>query len=696
MLHTQFILQSSPWLILLCLAIGALYAFLLYYSKSSPFRPKIRYFLASLRFVLVSIICFLLLLNPLMRQVKNSIEKPTVVFALDNSLSVANTTPPAQLKTILAELDQLRTALHQKDIATDIFYFNKKQPVSSLQNIAFQHPSSNLHQLLAEVQNNYENRNLDKVVFVSDGIFNQGFSPAFANYRFPVYCLALGDATPKKDLKVQSVLANKIAYLGNQFPINVEIENIGFTNRTVTCYLLQNGNTIDKKNINFAQESIQNLTFYATAQTKGMQRYTIQLQTLEGEFSTQNNVRDVYIEVLEAKEKILMVALTPHPDIKAIRSALEKNANYSFELHIPNINALKEDKYDVVIFHQIPNNQGIGNDLYNRFMQSNVPVFTIVGSQSSLPLISQNNKVVKILQRSGQLDKVIPYFNPKFNRFTFEANKINLISKYPPAQVPFGDYTLANNAEVLLYQQVGNVRTDKPLLVMGDNGKGTKQAFMLGEGLWQWRMEEFELTNSQETFDELVTKFIQLLSIKDDKRRLRVYPLNEEIYNFEKVVFETEVYNEIYEKVYDQKINLSLKDDKGKTSTYNYTISQGNTRFEISGLPQGVYSYTATTEMKGKVEVSSGQFVIKEMQLEALNTTADHNLLKTIAQNTQGQFFTAEQIEKLKQAVLATSKPNFIQSVEDLTEMINLKWIFFVLLALATLEWATRKHQGSY
>ena len=49
---------------------------------------------------------------------------------------------------------------------------------------------------------------------------------------------------------------------------------------------------------------------------------------LSGEFSNRNNRQDVYVEVIDGKEKILLLALAPHPDVKALKSIIEKNENY--------------------------------------------------------------------------------------------------------------------------------------------------------------------------------------------------------------------------------------------------------------------------------------------------------------------------------------------------------------------------------
>ncbi|MDX2306575.1 MAG: VWA domain-containing protein [Microscillaceae bacterium] len=685
--------DQSPWWVLVCFLVGASYAFVLYQKKAS-WSLTVNRVLAIFRFVLVTIICLLLLLNPFIRQVINSEEKPTVVFAIDNSQSIANVNDSTRIKALLNNLKEITAKLGNDDVEIDVQQLDKAVTPAQMSNIPFNAPSTNLSSLLNNIRNNYENRNLAKIVLVSDGIHNQGISPNFLNYNVPILTVALGDTTPKRDIKLQSVLANKVAYLGNEFPVVAEVEHVGYPNRVVQVYLSQNGQILDRKTVNFeSEQEIKQVTFYTTAKVKGMQHYVVSVDVLDGEFTNKNNSRDVYIEVIDGKEKILVVAAAPHPDIKAIRSVIENNENYSFDLHIPGLNVLKQEKYDLVIFHQIPSIYRGGNELLAQFRD--VAKWFILGAQSNLNIFNQENKSLGVVGRFGRMDQVTPVFNRQFNKFSFEGDKIAKIEKLPPIQVPFADYNVSNSTEVIMTQRVGNLDTEKPLLVIDESGS-VKTAVLAGEGLWQWRMEEYALGDSHEAFDDLISKLIQYLSTKEDRRRLRVYPINAEFYDFEKVVFETEVYNEIYERVYDQKINLTLTNEKGKSNRYSYTVTEGNTRYEISGLPKGIYRYSASATVQNRAEQSSGEFTVKDLQLEALNNTADHNLLRQLAQKTEGKFYLPNQLNDLEKDLLAQRKPNIIHSTEDIAEMINLKWLFFLLLGLACLEWVTRKYQGAY
>jgi hypothetical protein len=261
--------------------------------------------------------------------------------------------------------------------------------------------------------------------------------------------------------------------------------------------------------------------------------------------------------------------------------------------------------------------------------------------------------------------------------------------------VPYGEFRLLPGSEVVLWQQVGSVRTNKPLLAINVTAP-RKTAVLAGEGLWGWRLEEYALTDKQDVVDELIQKIIQLISVKEDRRKLRVYPIRNEFVAGEKVIFETELYNDIYERQYDKPVRLEITDEKGLTRSYNYTPTATNSRFEISRLPEGAYRFKATVTLNNKAEQSSGQFVVRELQLEAMNTTADHGLLRQLAQQTGGKYYSADRMDDLVSRLTATSRPARLSSTEEMNEIINWRWLFFVILTLAAVEWGLRKFYGGY
>jgi len=694
-MRSELYFQISPWWILACVAAGAAYAFALY-QRRPDWSPRLNYALAALRFVVVTVLCFLLL-NPLVRSIQNQTERPKVVLAIDNSESMQGA-GKGQLDRVLQEAERVREQLADEGIEVSVQSLGDSLIDKPLTEVAFRARSTDLSGLLNGIRSTYEGRNLTDVILISDGIVNQGVSPTFGRYNFTVHTVGVGDTVPKRDVQLRDAVANKIAYLNNQFPVQADIVSNGFQGRSGTVVLRQNGREVARQTVSFDRpETFRQVNFQATATQKGVQHLQVEVLPQPGEFTTRNNRRDVYIDVIDGKEKILLLALAPHPDIKAIRSIIERNQNYELDIRILNGGQadIPDKPYDLVILHQLPDNGNAGQAVLQRVLAKNTPVLFVVGNQSGLQSLNTVNPVMQIMAGGGQTDKVAGRFNADFRQINLDVNRLSLLEKMPPLSVPFGDYQLKPASQVVLWQQVGSVRTNKPLLALNLSGS-RKAAILAGEGLWEWRLEEFALTDKQDVIDELLQKLMQLISVKEDKRKVRVYPIRNEFFTSEKVIFETELYNDIYERLYDRPVQLEITGENGRPQQYSYTPTQSNTRFELSSLPQGVYRFRATSSLNGRSETATGEFIVRGLDLEALNTTADHLLLRQLAQQTGGRFYNAASISALAADLQAKKPVGRLTSSEELNELINLRWIFFLILLLAGLEWGLRKYLGGY
>lgn len=695
-MKSEFVFQSSPWFILLCLLAGAIYAFVLYQNKKtfSPYQNRI---LSIIRGLLVSLLAFLLL-NPLLRNIKSAIEKPTVVLAVDNSSSMIHG-GLAKIELLKKKLLKLKESIEVKGANVEIQSLDEQANNQNISDIKFTKNRSDLSQMLTNIKSNYEGRNLTDVILISDGITNEGISPTYGKYNFNIHAVGFGDTTQKRDIRLNAIYANRIAYLSNKFPIQAEISSFGFQSKSTIVILKQAGNIIDKQLVSFdKQDDLKQITFYVTAQQKGMQRYTVEVVPLNAEFSNKNNAKDAYIDIVDGKEKVLLVALAPHPDLKAFKSIIEKNDLYELTIKIiqsDDLNQIGSQPFDVLILHQLPDIYGMGGNVVNRLLALGKPTLFVLGNQTNLSSFNGMQQTLSIAAQGGKADKVTAKFNNNFNLFNLDSEKLSLLERFPPILVPFGDYKPMAGSEIILYQRVGSLTTPKPLLIANTTSL-PKSAVLTGEGLWLWRLEEFSLTDKQEIIDEVVMKTLQFISIKDDKRKLRVYPISPDFSIDEKVIFENEAYNDIYERIYNQDIKLEITDEKGKVRSFSYTTTKDNSKFEITGLPEGVYRYKAYTQVLGKAEVVDGQYIVRNTDLESLNTTADFNMLRTLSTQNNGKFFVANHLEKLNDFLSSNRSPDKVTSVEEMNEFINLKWVFFVLLFLATIEWGVRKYLGSY
>src|SRR5690606_16697291 len=265
----------------------------------------------------------------------------------------------------------------------------------------------------------------------------------------------------------------------------------------------------------------------------------------------------------------------------------------------------------------------------------------------------------------------------------------------PPITVPFGNYSVKGNPEIMLLQKVGKVITEKPLFLLGKD-QNNKHAVLFGEGIWQWRIQEYAKNGNAKGFDNFITKTVQFLSAKEDKRRFRVYPLQNEFSDSEPVVFESEIYNEIFEPVFNQTIDLEITHESGNIYNYQFITSPSNTRYRISGLEEGIYNYRASGTVNGKSVSQEGAFSIIKIELENMNLTSNHNLLKKISQNSRGDFYLPQQLDELRSNLLNREAKSIVYSDEQYLPIINLWWILVLLILMVSMEWFLRKYYGSY
>ena len=691
----RIIFESSPYLSLFCVIAGLGYATALYIRTSHSWSVKTNYFLFALRAVLTFFLAFLLL-GPIVKQINNLFEKPLFIVVQDNSVSVKETTDSLTLQAAETQLSAATALLEKKGYEVNLTDLTG----ADISRFQFTSPVSDIQGAIKKIANRYEGRNIAGVILLSDGIYNTGLSPLFTMYNFPVYTVGVGDTLQHADLAIKHIAYNKITYQGNKFPVRAEVLVKNLVNQAVTVSLFQRGKLLEKQTKNSGTNQLLLFDFTALAEEQGIQKLDVQIDVKSTERNTQNNRSSIFVEVVEGKKKILLVAPAPHPDIKALREVISKNSNYEFLLHIPGLAeqqaaSLRPAEIDLVIFHQSPDIKGKTRALVQQFVNSKTSIFLVLGQQSDLREIVRLKMPLIVDAPPRDYDEVTPVINPAFSNFTISPETSTILTEYPPASVHFGKIQVPLSAMPVLFQRVGSITTNKPLLVV-DVQDSRKIAILLGEGSWRWRLNEFDRTENTIAFDELFGKLIQYLSTSDDKRKFRSYPVQQEFSDTEPVTFESQVYNDIFEPVYGNTIQLELVDEHGKKSTYSYVTSPGNIRYQIGGFTEGVYHYKSKTSLNEKVEEVRGEFAVTRRQAELQNLTADFELLRKLSANTGGKFYQTSQLQQLQEDLTRVQAKSIIHSEETYSSMINLKWIFFLLLLVVSTEWVLRKFFGSY
>lgn len=693
--------QYPAWFLIFCALLGLGYALLLYY-RDTTFReqaPRLHIGLGVLRWLSVTLLSALLL-SPLLKNLLTETKKPIVVLAQDQTESIAADLQGATLDQYKQNWQSLRNTLAEDYEVHELSFGDAVREGVDFQ---FQDKVTNISELLRSVYDLYGGQNLGAVVVASDGIYNEGSNPAYADAQLtaPVYTVALGDTTPKKDLLLKRVFHNKIAYLGDKFTLQIDVAATNCAGQqtilNVSKVTGEGTKTLQSIPINLAGND-----FFVTKEVQieadqpGVAQYIISVAKLPNEASTVNNSKEIFIDVLDARQKILLLANSPHPDLTAIRQTLETNKNYQISIAYINDPGLDVSKFDFVVLHNLPSTTNDIAGLLNTLNEKRIPRLFIAGMQAGYTALGKAQSLVTVQSDGKQSDEVQGKVSPQFAAFLLDPLVVSELPKFNPVISAFGNFAATPQAQVLLRKRIGRVDTDQPLLAIGETN-GVKTGIFLAEGLWKWRLFDYLQHQNHAIFDELTGKTVQYLSQKEDKRKFRV-TLDQNIFNEnEQVIFGAELYNDNYELVNEPDVALSVRNSQGKEYTYNFNrIGKGYT-FNAGILPVGNYTYKAATNFNGQGMSAEGKFSVRPIQLELFETTANHAVLRQLSAKYGGETVAGANLTSIADKIKAnqTVKPVIYQTTTT-NPLINLKWIFALLAFLLSLEWFLRRYFGAY
>jgi hypothetical protein len=250
------------------------------------------------------------------------------------------------------------------------------------------------------------------------------------------------------------------------------------------------------------------------------------------------------------------------------------------------------------------------------------------------------------------------------------------------------------DAQVLFYQQIGYVKTQVPLVFFVKSNR-QQTGYFCGEGFWKWRLQNYLLKQNHDVTNDLMSKIVQLLASKNDNSLFRVNSVKKKFFENEKIELDAELYNESYELINQPDVSLEVKDSKGKLFQYTFSKTEKNYHANLGTMPVGTYTYIAKVTSGNNTYNKTGQFIVAALQAELIETKANHQLLNNIALQSGGQLFYKNQLAELEKAIEQNEniKP-VIYKQNEVKELLNLKWIFFVILGLLSLEWFIRKWNG--
>lgn len=697
----KLLTQYPLWLVIFALLLGVGYALYLYYKNNNViFEKPMRIAMASLRGLAVALIAFLLL-APMVKLTVKQTDKPIVLVAIDNSESVKSNKDSAfYAKEYPGQVAKLISELGDSYVVKTYLVGDEDHLIGDKETLGmdFSDKSTNLSSLFDQVDMLYANQNVGAVVMLTDGIFNTGASPYYKAEKAgcPVYAVGLGSSELATDLFISDILHNRQTLKGNFFPVEVKVAAYKLSGKQAELTVKEGETEIYRKQLTLSgNRYFETVKFSVEAKSKGVHHYRVDLTELDGEVTHKNNHSAFFVEVVESRDKVAIVYNSPHPDVAALREALEGTDNYDVEVFPVSEFRGNPSDYSLVILHQLPSAANSASSLLSQIRQSGTSALYIVGQQTNLSAFNAQNTGVTINQTKAMTNNATPLYNDNFTSFTFSEEARRMLPLYSPVQTPFASYKTSVAANIFLYQKVSGVDTKYPLVVFNEQN-GTRTGVITGTGLWSWKIYNFMHAENHDAFNELVGKTVLYLAAKGDKSRFRVQ--HEGVFaENAPVEFSAELYNESYELINEPDIKMVLKG--GGDTTYEAQFSKQNNSYYLNmgELPLGNYTWTATTQVGKQRLEKSGRFAVQAVMLETANLVADHDLLKSMAKVTGGQYFDKEHIADVAKAIQKNDNIKPIASYQKkYAMMLNSPWYLAAIVLLLGIEWFLRKWNGGY
>ena len=274
--------------------------FLYFNERKFNEAPKwTRPLLAFLRTLSVGAIAALLL-SPFIKTIKEDTQEAIILVAQDNSSSVISEMSDSEVAQFIANSTAMTEKLGTK-YETKRISFGEIVKEGSIN--TFTQQVTNLSSLIDYVNDNYADQNLGALIITTDGIYNEGKNPIYSklNLTAPIYTVAMGDTTKRKDVLVKNVFHNKIAYLGDKFSIQADVQAINAAGASTKLKVQQmgtGGKVLKEEVLNIkGNDYFSTQDIILEANSTGNIKYRISVQGINNEMSKENNYKDIFIEV---------------------------------------------------------------------------------------------------------------------------------------------------------------------------------------------------------------------------------------------------------------------------------------------------------------------------------------------------------------------------------------------------------------
>jgi hypothetical protein len=721
-----FGINGSWWLVALFVLLSFAFTYYVYRKTVPPISKSRKGILVFLRTMALSLLIFVLF-EPVIGMISSSEIMPKLLVMMDNSESMelqdAGGDRKEQYQNAInasgfAEMDQkeLLVSTFDSEAKKYEFYDEKILDISG--------KTTNMSDAFKWALKNSSNDNIKATLLFTDGAFNEGNNPIYSAEMFakPVYVIGIGDSSQIKDVSIQYLMANEVAYLDNPVPVNVLVRIDGYEEGELKAELFDNGELIGEQTFSITPEIKEiNAIFEYLPKSEGVHKLTAKINEFEGEITAKNNKAHEFVRVIKNKRNIVIFGGAPSSDISFIKQELKDEKGVSITSFIqkkgaefygpqPTKRDLMESELIILCGFPIYYTSDATLKLIAEELEAGKPVMFIASKDIDYQKLKRLENYLPVNTVSHQPREFLAVTEVRPEaitnavvRFSGADSDIDMWNALPPI---FKTETFVNvkpESEIVAYMQVNNVSINEPMIVTRDF-QNKKSLSVLGYGLYRWKLMGYaaDQAKGREDKPDLYSIFlrnaVRWLSVENKSKFVSIKADKKFYSQGDEVQIIAQVYDASYTPVDNANVRLVLSGGADNSSRDVVLNSVGNGKYSsmIEGLGTGDYYFKGSAQVNGSgLGKDEGRFSVGDVSIEYSNLRMNVQLLREIAERTGGKFYTAEQADEfmddLKQS--GVFEANFVAQRSEIP-LWNLPWALALAILLFSIEWFLRKRAG--
>jgi len=631
----------------------------------------------------------------------------------------------------------LYKALADKFVVRMFRFSGDGQRVTQLADLTYDGTRTQLGPALEAARQELTGVPLSGLVLLTDGADNSRGSltdavMSLGARHVPVFTVGIGRERFTKDIEVSRVEAPRSVLEGASLVVDVMVAQRGYTGEKVQMIVEDGGRIVSNQTVTLSGdgEAVPVRVRVPTTEP-GARVLTFRIPGQGGEMVAQNNAQQAIVTVSDRREKILYIEGEPRHEMKFLRLAVRDDKN----LQIMTLQRLAKDQFrrfsvddslDLVAGFPKTRDELFA---YKGVILGNMEASFFTGDQLRMLADFVSERGGGLLALGGRRALAEGGYGGTPVAEVLPVELARLPDDAPPhfvevkadVTVPGSIHAATQIADaeslsvkrwktlpaVTTVNRIGRAKPGATVLLSGTPTKGGDREVVLafqryGRGKsivfpiqdsWLWQMDS-TISVEDMTHESYWRQLLRWL-VHDVPSRVMVASVGDQAAPGDAVEFDAEISDRTFLKVNNAVAVARVKSPSGAVTEMplEWSVTRdGEYKASFTPTEKGLYRIDVTTSMGADTVVSDPAYVASgDLTTEYFGAEMRAPLLRRIAEETGGRFYTTDNVAELSKDIVFTEAGNTVVDRKDLWDM---PFVFLLLVGLVTSEWGYRKLRG--